>query len=132
MIQPVNALTPKVLFRGLENSKNENPKNSQLKKRLAIANAVGISAILGLLTTGIARSYTASWKNAGLFGLGAAAVSMMFAVPKFLYRAGFYTKSAKGQDKILNSVNEAVDKHGSNLQGKLENYSKTKVKALIA
>ncbi len=130
MIQPVNALTPKVLFGGLEKSKNENPAKTQLEKRLAIANAVGISAILGALTTGIARSYTASWKNAGLFGLGAGAVTMMFALPKYLYRAGFYTK--KGQGKIMSSVNEAVDKHGSNLQGKLESYSKTKAKALIA
>ena len=63
MIQPVNALAPKVFFKGRKNEL-DNPVNRKLEKRLAILNAGGISAVAGALTTAIARSYTASWKNA--------------------------------------------------------------------
>ena len=94
MIQPVNALTPKVLFRG----DNVDPIESariRTKKHIAIINAAGISAILGAATTAIARSNTSSWKHAGYFGIGASLVSMMFLVPGFLYKSGInVTKSA--------------------------------------
>ena len=87
MIQPVNALAPKVFFKGRKNEL-DNPVNRKLEKRLAILNAGGISAVAGALTTAIARSYTASWKNAGMFGVGAALVTMMFICPKFMYKSG--------------------------------------------
>ena len=94
MIQPVNALAPKVFFKGRKNEL-DNPVNRKLEKRLAILNAGGISAVAGALTTAIARSYTASWKNAGMFGVGAALVTMMFICPRFMYKSCLlYTSDA--------------------------------------
>ena len=91
MIQPVNAFTPKVLFRG---EAVKDPKESvkiETRKRLALANAAGISAVLGAATTAIARSNTSSWRHASYFGVGAALVSMMFLGPGFLYKSGVNT-----------------------------------------
>ena len=70
MIQPVNALAPKVFFKGRKNEL-DNPVNRKLEKRLAILNAGGISAVAGALTTAIARSYmekrryVRSWCSSG-------------------------------------------------------------------
>ena len=136
MIQPVNALAPKVFFKGRKNEL-DNPVNRKLEKRLAILNAGGISAVAGALTTAIARSYTASWKNAGMFGVGAALVTMMFICPRFMYKSGInsykkekeldvFTKEKEVQKKLLTDVNEAIDHGDYELNVKLENYSKAK------
>ncbi len=135
MIQPVNALTPKVSFRG-DASVYENPINRKMERRLAVLNAGGISVVTGALTTVIARSYTTSWRHAGGFGIGAAAVAMMFLGPRFLYKAGIksyakqeemdvFVREKQVQKKLLSDVNDAIDNHKANLQDKLENYSKT-------
>ena len=93
MIQPVNALTPKVSFKG-PYSEFQNPVNRRTEKRLAILNAGGISVATGAVTTAIARSYTSSWKHASWFGLGATAITMLFVCPRFMYKSGIksYTK----------------------------------------
>lgn len=115
----------------------DNPVNRKLEKRLAILNAGGISAVAGALTTAIARSYTASWKNAGMFGIGAGFVTMMFICPRFMYKSGInsykkekeldvFTKEKEVQKKLLTDVNEAIDHGDSELNVKLENYSKAK------
>ena len=135
MIHPVNALTPKVLFKGQLNG-SENPVNRNTERRLAVMNAGGISAVTGAVTTAIARSYTSTWKHAALFGLGAAAVTMMFVCPRFLYKSGItsfakekemdvFSKEKEVQKKLLTDVNEAIDEHSEDLPDKLENYSKT-------
>ncbi len=88
MIQPVNALTPKVFFKGYNNP-SALSVSRMTERNLAIANAGGISAAAAAATTLIARSYTAIWKHAAAFGLGAGLITMMFMAPKFLYQAGF-------------------------------------------
>ena len=88
MIQPVNAFAPKVFFKGHNNTPTI-PVTRLTEKHLAIANAGGVSAAAAAATTLIARSYTALWKHAAAFGLGAGLVTMMFIAPKFLYQAGF-------------------------------------------
>ena len=101
MIQPVNALSPKVLFRGetLNDPKEVSKKKTQ--RRLALINAGGISVILGAATTAIARSNTSSWKHAGYFGIGAALISMMFLGPGFLYKSGLNTTKSKDNDVFM-------------------------------
>ena len=101
MIQPVNALSPKVLFRGetLNDPKEVSKKKTQ--RRLALINAGGISVILGAATTAIARSNTSSWKHAGYFGIGAALISMMFLGPGFLYKSGLNTTKSKDKDVFM-------------------------------
>lgn len=75
------------------------PLNRAFERKLAVANAGGISTVAAVATTVIARSYTATWKNAGLFGLGAGLVTMMFICPKLLYQAGF-NLSKKPQNNV--------------------------------
>ena len=98
MIQPVNALTPKVLFRGKTNGEFSESAVNRTKKRIALINAGGISLILGAATTAIARSNTSSWKHAGYFGVGAALISMMFLGPGFMYKSGINTTRATDKD----------------------------------
>lgn len=136
MIQPVSALTPKASFRGSKDY-SANPVNRRTEKRLAILNAGGISAVAGALTTAIARSYTASWKHASFWGIGAGLVTMMFICPRLLYRSGInsykkereldvFTKENEVQKKLLSDVNDAIDSHDESLHTKLDDYSKTK------
>jgi len=97
MILPVNALTPKVLFKG--DDARESAK-LQTKKRIALFNAAGISAILGAATTAIARSNTSSWQHAGYFGIGASIISMMFLAPGFMYKAGIGINKKNKQAEV--------------------------------
>ena len=103
MIQPVNALSPKVSFRGETVDPVEAARN-RTKKRIAIINAAGISAILGAATTAIARSNTSSWKHAGYFGIGASLISMMFLAPAFLYKSGINVSKAKDKDVFTKEI----------------------------
>ena len=138
MIRPVNALAPKVLFRG-HDSYLENPVNRKFERRLALLNAGSVSVIAGAATMLIASSYTSSWKRAGWFGLGAGMITMLFAAPRFLYKAGIkaytkekemdvFTKEKEIQKKLLSDVDEAIEMHSEDLSEKLENYSKSKEK----
>ena len=87
MIQPVNALTPKVLFKGgLKEA--ETPYSEKVEKNIALINAIGISTAIGAAMTAISRGYTSGWKQSGLVGLGTALVSTTFLIPRFLYKAG--------------------------------------------
>lgn len=137
MIRPVSALSPKATFRGSHPSFHENPVDKKMETRLAILNAGGISTAMGALTTIVARSYTANWKHAGMFGLSAAAVTMLFVCPRFLYKSGInsytkekeldvFTKEKEVQKKLLSDVDNAIENNPEVLQEKLENYSKTK------
>ncbi len=136
MIQPVSALSPKVSF-GEQSLDYKNPVNRKTERRLALLNAGGISAAMGALTTAVARSYTSSWKHAGFFGIGAAVITMLFVSPRFLYKSGInaytkekemdvFTKEKEVQKKLLTDVDSAIENHSSDLQNKLENYSKAK------
>ena len=121
MIQSVSALNTRVCF-CKQKDPNRNPVNRKMEQRLAVLNAGGISVASGALTTAIARSYTASWKNAGMFGLGAALITMMFICPRLLYKSGInsykkekeldvFSKEKEIQKKLLLDVNYAIDKN---------------------
>lgn len=140
MIRPVDALAPKVLFKG-QNYDSENPVNRRFERRLALLNAGSISIITGAATMLIARSYTSSWKHASWFGIGAGIITMLFAAPRFLYKAGIkaytkekemdvFTKEKEVQKKLLSDVDEAIQNHSEDLPEKLENYSKSKEKSI--
>lgn len=133
MIQPVNALSPKVSFKGAE---LRNPVNRKTERRLAIMNAGGLSLVIGAVTTAIGRSFTSSWKNASLIGGAAGILTMLFVCPRLMYRAGIksyakeqemevFTKEKEIQKKLLTDVNEAIDEHHPDLRNKIENYTKT-------
>ena len=94
MILPINALSPKVVVRGGVRSSERTPQ-STFARNIALVNATGISTVIGAVTTVAARSYTSGWKHAGLMGVGATLLSMMFLGPKFLYKAGFNTSKTE-------------------------------------
>ena len=129
MIQPVNALSPEVLFKG-ETSINsqETSKLLNTRKNLALINATGISVVLGAATTAIARSNTSSWKHAGYFGIGATLVSMMFLGPGFLYKSGFNTTKTNDKDVFLKE--KKLVSNVSDVSNVAKNTAKTAMKSM--
>ena len=107
MIQPLNALTPKVLFRGNDGINSATDAKRNALKTFAIIDATGISVGLGAATTAIARSNTSSWKHAGYIGVGAALVSMLFLLPGFLYKAGVHTTKSGDKDLFQKEINSS-------------------------
>lgn len=133
MIRPVDALAPKVYFRG-QSGNYENLANREMEKKLAIANAAGVSAVMGAATTAVSRGAVSSWRHAAGIGVVAGGLTMMFMAPFFLYKAGiksFTNEKEKDvfvqQKKLLADVNDAKS---TNLSSKIENYSKTLVKRI--
>ncbi len=135
MIRPVDALAPKVYFRG-QSGNYENPINREMEKKLAIANAVGLSAVTGAVATAVSRSAVSSWRHAGGIGAVAGCIAMIFLGPMFLYKAGIksftkekemdvFVQENEMKKKLIADVNDAIDNKSNNLQGKIENYSKT-------
>ena len=104
MIQPVNALTPKVLFRGGTTFADREAAKKDTRKKIALINAGGVSLTLGAVATAIARSSTSSWRHAGIYGALIAAVSMMFVGPAFLYKSGINTTKNNEADKLMKDV----------------------------
>jgi len=128
MILPVNALTPKVLFRGDE---SKEIAKLRTKKRVALLNATGISAILGAATTAIARSNTSSWRHAGYFGIGASLLSMMFLVPGFMYKAGIGINKTKPSDSDVFAKEIEMPKKLLSDVGDMSSTAKSTTKATI-
>ena len=127
MIQPVNAFAPKVLFRGGTAIDPKESVKKETRKRLALANAAGISVVLGAATTAIARSNTSSWRHAGYFGIGAALVSMMFLAPGFLYKSGINTtKTADKAHEI--EMPKKLMSEGSDISNAAKNSTKAIIK----
>ena len=129
MIQPVNALTPKVLFRGETINDPKEYEKKETRKRLALANAAGISVVLGAATTAIARSNTSSWRHAGYFGIGAALISMMFLGPGFLYKSGINTTKKADNDVFAKEIE--MPKKFVYDAGDLSTAAKNSTKAVI-
>ena len=114
MIRPVDALAPKVLFKGQIDDYGNSASAQKTKERFALVNAAGFSIVAGGLTTIISRSYTSNWKNAGFLGACTAAVSMLFLLPQFLYKSGSGVSKAKsGPDdvkkKIISDFGDALE-----------------------
>ena len=129
MIQPVNAFSPKVLFRGETVNDSKESIKKETRKRLALANAAGISIVLGAATTAIARSNTSSWRHAGYFGIGAALISMMFLGPGFLYKSGINTTKSVDKDVFAKEVD--MPKKLLADVGDISNAAKNTTKATI-
>jgi len=111
MIQPINTLTPKV-FRGKSQDLGLTAKQ-KTARNIALANAAGISIVTGAVVMAGGRCYASSWRHAGVFGAIAAAVTMMFTAPAFLYRLGLSThqvkkEGAEVQKKIGSVIRKAA------------------------
>ena len=135
MINPVSCVAHVSPFKA-QTSVQKNPINRKTERNLAILNASGVSTIIGALTTIISRCYTSSWKHSAFFGVGAAAISMLFVCPKFLYKSGIntytkqqemdvFTKEKDVQKKLLDATNDAINDNNDELaNSKLESYAK--------
>lgn len=100
MIQPINALTPQVRFRGTHESrakKSEGLTDSQV----AMINAGGIAAAAGGLTTIVARNYTPSFAHAGVLGLLGAFLTMFFMTPHLIEKISTSKPAVKAQTEVL-------------------------------
>ena len=87
MIQPINALAPRVGFRGSNETYKVNAKNLN-GSAIAVINATGVALAAGGLTTTVARAYTRSWSQAGVLGLFGAFLTMFFMTPHLIDKIG--------------------------------------------
>lgn len=109
MIRPVDALAPKVLFKGQIDDYGSSASARKTKERFALVNAAGFSVVAGGLTTIISRSYTSNWKNAGFLGACTAAVSMLFLLPQFLYKSGSAKNPEGVKKKLISDVGDVLE-----------------------
>ena len=129
MIRPVDALAPKVLFKGQIDDYGSSVSARKTKERFALVNAAGFSVVAGGLTTIISRSYTSNWKNAGFLGACTAAVSLLFLLPQFLYKTGS-TKNPDGvKKKLISDVGDVLEVQKGTIENCTKNIAK---KAAVA
>ncbi len=100
MIQPINALTPRVGFRGSNKTHGKNSKGLS-ESQIALVNAGGVAAAAGGLTTLIARAYTNSLAHAGVLGVFGAFLTMFFMTPHLIEKIGLSKSSNKTQTEAF-------------------------------
>ena len=100
MIQPINALTPRVGFRG-SNETYKNRGKGLSESQIALINAGGIAAASGGITTIVARSYTNSFAHAGVLGVFAAFLTMFFMTPHLIDKIGLANLAKKPQPEAV-------------------------------
>ena len=109
MIQPINLSTSYHSFKSANDSRaRRNPQNNS---RVAMYNAIGISATAGGLTTLVARSYTNSFANAGVLGLFGAFLTMFFMTPHLIEKINMekaVTKKYLAEPQITKSSKNAT------------------------
>ena len=100
MIQPINALTPRVVFRGpeVQNAKKSNGLNDS---QVALVNAGGVAALAGGVTTLVARAYTNSFAHAGVLGTFGALLTMFFMTPHLIDKMGLSKGSKRVQAELV-------------------------------
>ena len=100
MIQPINALTPRVVFRGPD-VKNGKKSKGLSDSQVALANAGGVAALAGGVTTLVARAYTNSFAQAGVLGIFGALLTMFFMTPHLIDRIGLSKIGQKSQTEAV-------------------------------
>ena len=87
LIQPINATTPRIGFKGTKNSYGLRAKG-YTDSGAAMINAGGLSIAAGGITAAVARVYTQSWSQAGMLGLFGAFLTLFFMTPQLIDRFG--------------------------------------------
>ena len=100
MIHPINALTPRVVFRGPE-VKNGKRSNGLSESQTALINAGGVAAMAGGVTTLVARAYTNSFAHAGVLGAFGALLTMFFMTPHLIDKIGLAKLAKKPQTEAV-------------------------------
>lgn len=99
MIQPINALTPRAVFRGKDGTCEKTFKGQT--KPTALGNAAGIAAATGGVTTLFARSYTPSWAHAGILGVCGAFLALFFMTPQLIEKSALNKYAQKSETEII-------------------------------
>ena len=103
MIQPINAFSPRAVFRGKNEAYRSPARISDPK--IAALNAGGVSAAVGALTMAVSRSYTSSWSHAGVLGLCASGLTMFFLTPGLIQKMGLAKSGkAKKAEAVVNNA----------------------------
>ena len=100
MIQPINASSPRAVFRGSKKPYGISTKGLT-NSEVALINAGGVALAAGGITTAVARSYTTSWSHAGVLGLCASFLAMFFMTPQLIEKAGLSKLSKKTETELL-------------------------------
>ena len=104
MIQPIGAFSPRADFRGHVVKSKQTPQERS-RAQVALINAAGTSILAGVITTGVARSYTSSWAHAGILGVCGSVLSMFFIAPMLVENTTLLNskkKPAKDNAKAFN------------------------------
>lgn len=100
MIQPVNALSPRAVFRGKNGAYGKRSQGTS-NSNIALINAGGIALAAGGLTTAIARSYTPNWGYAGILGLFGSFLTLFFMTPQLIENSGKKHLENKAKSDVL-------------------------------
>ena len=99
MIQPVNALTPRAVFRG--NGTYEGTSAKKHPNTTALINASGLAALAGGITTIVARSHTSNWLHASVVGLCGAFLALFFMTPQLIEKTNTSNLVKKNETSSL-------------------------------
>jgi len=100
MIRPINALTPRVVFRGPDVKSGKKSKGLS-DSQIALANAGGVAALAGGITTLVARAYTNSFAHAGVLGAFGALLTMFFMTPHLIDKIGLSKVGKRAQSELV-------------------------------
>ena len=115
MIQPINALCPRAVFRGQNRTYGERPQGITNSK-IALLSAGGLAAAAGGLTTIVARAHTNSWPQAAILGTCGAFLSMFFMTPQLIERSGVGLFAKKGESITATETQKVADAVKSSLK----------------
>ena len=110
MIQPVNALTPRVGFRGTKDTYGKKTKDLT-NSQIALINAAGVATAAGALTTLVARAYTKSFGHAGVLGVFGALLTMFFMTPHLIEKIGLgkMTKNNQAESVVKQDMQKVAN-----------------------
>lgn len=110
MIQPINASSPRAVFRGSKKPYGISTKGLT-NSEAALVNAGGVALAAGGVTTAIARSYTSSWSHAGVLGLCASFLAMFFMTPQLIEKAGLgkLAKKVDAEGAVKDDTKKVVE-----------------------
>ena len=114
MIHPINASSPRAVFRGQNRTYGEKSRGISNSK-IALLSAGGLATAAGGLTTIIARAHTNSWSHAAVLGACGAFLSMFFMTPQLLEKSALGSFAKKGESltatetqKVAGAVKDSI------------------------
>ena len=96
MIQPINASSPRAVFRG-QSRTYEGTSRGISNSKIALLSAGGLATAAGGLTTIVARAHTNSWPYAAVLGACGAFLSMFFMTPQIIENTASRSFAKRGE-----------------------------------